>query len=340
MNEQYMRNLINLLQMKFQSTIVEFPQIEGISYRWGLISGDTNNGITVLSFWNNRDIYNVNARINLANYLRGYLNGAMFRVVHIVLSENTTDYNHMISSYEASNAQVSQPGNLVVEDMLSGQTVYYSSGLENINNYIRECIAYIGQQNRNRKKFIPWVTYAMIGINVLIFLICVLTSDPNQDFYQTFLIAAGGNVRQLVLSGEYYRLITSMFLHGGFSHIACNMFSLYCIGPLVEQVYGKTKYILMYFISGLAGSILSLIFMSNQTVSIGASGAIFGLLGVVLVFAVKTRKQIGKNLLINIVVVILINLFIGFTIPNIDYFAHIGGLIGGVISGILFWNSK
>lgn len=341
MNEQYMRKLISLLQTKFPCTIIEFPQIQGISYKWGLVNGNADSGfVTVFSFWNNRDIYDANARFNLSNYLREHFNGAKLRVIHIVLSENNTDYNHMISSYNASNAEMLQQGNLIIEDMMSGQTVYYSQGLENLNSLIRDCMINLVQMKRNKRSFIPKITYTIIGINVLVYIICVLISGNPFEFDNSLLVSAGANARQLVENGEYYRLITCMFLHGGLIHIACNMYSLYCIGPLVEQVYGKLKYILIYFIAGISGSVLSALFMSYKIISVGASGAIFGLLGAVLVVSIKLRKQIGKNLLLNILSVIVINLIISFTLPNIDYSAHIGGLIGGIITGMLFWSPK
>jgi rhomboid protease GluP len=112
------------------------------------------------------------------------------------------------------------------------------------------------------------------------------------------------------------------------------MYALYSIGPLVERVYGKAKYLVIYFISGIISSVFSFIFSNG--VSIGASGAIFGLLGTTLVFAVTMRKNIGKGFLRNITSVIIINLFIGFTMSNIDNFGHLGGLLGGSISALVF----
>jgi rhomboid protease GluP len=118
-----------------------------------------------------------------------------------------------------------------------------------------------------------------------------------------------------------------MFLHGGLTHLAVNMFSLSQLGPAVSEVFTTKWFIWIYFTSGLMGSIFS-ISLQNQNLSIGASGAIFGLIGALLVWAIiKRKRQILKVLLINI----LINIGLGLSLPNIDNFAHLGGLVGGIV---------
>ncbi len=150
------------------------------------------------------------------------------------------------------------------------------------------------------------------------------------------LIFLGAKVNSFINNGEYYRLITAMFLHGGLIHLALNMYALNSIGPLVEIYFGKVKYLIIYFISGILSSYFSYLFSSS--VSIGASGAIFGTLGATLIIAYKNRKKGGKEFLNNIISVIVINLILGFSIPNVDNFGHIGGLIGGVIVTLLLMN--
>jgi rhomboid protease GluP len=126
-----------------------------------------------------------------------------------------------------------------------------------------------------------------------------------------------------------------MFLHVDFWHIAFNMYALYVIGPQVERYYGKTKYLLIYFISGLLGSLFSCVFMSNLTVSLGASGAIFGLLGSILYFTYYYRATLQGLLKSQVVIVVLLNLALGFMISGIDVFAHIGGLLGGLLTSMV-----
>ena len=125
-----------------------------------------------------------------------------------------------------------------------------------------------------------------------------------------------------------------MFLHIGLFHLICNMYSLYIIGNSVENFFGKWKYLIIYFISGISGSILSLAF-SHNTILAGASGAIFGLLGALLYFGYYYRAYLGSAGKNAIIQVILINLLIGFMVPGISNAAHIGGLVGGILSAMM-----
>jgi len=147
------------------------------------------------------------------------------------------------------------------------------------------------------------------------------------------LVLLGAKVNELITQGQYYRLISAMFLHGGIVHLAVNMYSLYAIGPMVEKVYGKAKFIAIYFVAGICSSLLSYVY--SPSMSIGASGAIFGLLGAVLVFAIKSKGKTGSAFIRSILAVIIANIFIGMTLPGIDNFGHIGGLIGGIIISFL-----
>ena len=148
------------------------------------------------------------------------------------------------------------------------------------------------------------------------------------------LIKYGANVSSLVKNGEIYRLISYMFLHGGIFHIFFNMYSLYIVGPKVEDFYGKWKYLFIYLFSGIAGGLLS-IAMNGEVISIGASGAIFGLFGALLYFGYNYRGYIGSVIKSQILPIVVYNLFIGFFIPGIDMWGHIGGLIGGLITAYM-----
>lgn len=182
------------------------------------------------------------------------------------------------------------------------------------------------------------ITIGIISINVFMYLVVIYFSyiygkGSIFDSDTSILIMLGAKVNDLIAQGQYYRLISCMFLHGGIVHLGVNMYSLYAIGPMVERVYGKSKYIAIYFISGICASIFSYIF--STSVSIGASGAIFGLLGAVLIFAIKSKGKTGNAFIRSILSVIFINIFIGATLPNIDNFAHVGGLLGGMIISVL-----
>ena len=168
----------------------------------------------------------------------------------------------------------------------------------------------------------PIVTYILLGIMSIIFLYGYIT-DPNA------LVLNFGLQKDLVRMGEVYRLITGAFLHVDIIHILINAYSLYVIGSMTESYYGKKKFTLIYLLSAISASLLSISMSDNF--SIGASGAIFGLLGSLLYFGYHYRVYFGNVLIRRIVPVIILNLFIGFTIPGIDNFAHIGGLIGGFL---------
>lgn len=179
---------------------------------------------------------------------------------------------------------------------------------------------------------IPLVTYAIMIVCVFMFVITYLLGNGANDIRT--LIEFGANAGYYTKHGEFYRLFTCIFLHAGILHLFCNMYSLYVIGPQVESFYGKLKYIFIFVFSGICGSILSLAFASDNLVSVGASGAIFGLLGSVLYFGYHYRVYLGNVLKSQILPVIILNLIIGFMIAGIDNFAHIGGLIGGVFASM------
>ena len=136
------------------------------------------------------------------------------------------------------------------------------------------------------------------------------------------------------MNGEFYRLITSAFLHIGFLHLFCNMYALYILGKNIEGYYGKAKFIFIYLISALVGSFVSIIFMDEYTVSAGASGAIFGLMGALLYFGYNYRVTLNDAINRQIIPVIIINLLFGFLSSDVNNFAHIGGLIGGYFASL------
>ncbi|MGL4650546.1 MAG: rhomboid family intramembrane serine protease [Caldilineaceae bacterium] len=132
-------------------------------------------------------------------------------------------------------------------------------------------------------------------------------------------------------AGEYYRLLTAAFLHGGVLHIMFNMWVLYALGPQLEQLLGRARFLTLYLLSALGGSVVSYVFSAPNVPSVGASGAIFGLMGATLVVGRRLRADVT-----NVAVLIGINFAIGFVVPNIDWRAHLGGLITGALVGAVF----
>lgn len=135
--------------------------------------------------------------------------------------------------------------------------------------------------------------------------------------------------------GEWYRILTVALVHGGFTHLAFNMWALFVLGNPIEQAFGRTRLLTIFFISLVTGSLASLAFNPQNVVSVGASGAIFGLFGA---FAV-VGKKIGADVR-SILVLIGINFALDFILPNIDWHAHLGGLLGGALTATLLLRKK
>lgn len=144
-------------------------------------------------------------------------------------------------------------------------------------------------------------------------------------------VMLGANNTLLLKSGELWRLITYMFLHASLIHLLVNMYSLYILGTQTETFIGRWKFLAIYMVSGICGGLLSAVVSPETMVSVGASGAIFGLTGALLYFGYHYRTYIGQALKNQIIPVIVLNLLIGFLIKGIDNFCHIGGLIGGLL---------
>ena len=173
------------------------------------------------------------------------------------------------------------------------------------------------------KSKVPYITISLITINILIFLVSIILGQYNAVVNKYCVYGP------LVRSGEYYRLVTGMFLHGSVLHLAFNCYALYIIGSQLESFIGKFKYSIVYLFSGITGSLFSMMF-SNYP-SVGASGAIFGLMGSLIYFGYHYRVYLGNYVKTQLIPLVIINLLIGFSTPGIDNFAHIGGLIGGMI---------
>ena len=169
----------------------------------------------------------------------------------------------------------------------------------------------------------PIVTYLLIALNVILYVVPVLTNSYD-TIINNFCVYG-----PLIKAGQYYRIITGAFLHGGILHLAFNCYALYVIGSQLESYLGKVRYLIIYLFSAVTASLFSMIFNSNP--SIGASGAIFGLMGALVYFGYHYRVYLGNVLKSQIIPLILFNLLIGALSTGIDNFAHIGGLIGGLL---------
>ncbi len=174
----------------------------------------------------------------------------------------------------------------------------------------------------------PIVTYIIMGLCVFIYALMLIVSKGSIN--GKILLLFGANLDILTKAGEYYRLLTCTFIHLDFIHIFFNLYALYIIGPQVENFFGKTKFLFIYLVSGISGSILSLAFSPN-TISAGASGAIFGLMGALLYFGNHYRGYLGNVIKSQIMPIIILNILLGFILTGVDNAGHIGGLIGGLL---------
>jgi membrane associated rhomboid family serine protease len=185
----------------------------------------------------------------------------------------------------------------------------------------------------------PFWSRVLLGANVLVFVAMIIfgflifrTWRGSEDLRVLLLFGAKSN--QAILYGQVWRLFTSMFLHIGVIHLLFNLYALYILGPLVEGYFGHTRFLIIYFLSGLFASVSSFAF--SPAISAGASGAIFGLIGATTVYFFRYRENFGrrgKAMLQNMVFVIVINLMFGLSMSNIDNWAHMGGLLSGALIG-------
>ena len=181
----------------------------------------------------------------------------------------------------------------------------------------------------------PKKPYITIGLIVIIGLVFLYSAFGHSNEAVGYL----GTQGDLIRNGDLYRLLTGAFVHVDLLHIMCNAYALYVIGSMTEGYYGRKKFIVIYLVSAITGALLSI--SMSSSFSIGASGAIFGLLGALLYVGYHYRVYFGSVILARIIPVVIINLALGFMISSIDNFAHIGGLIGGfLISKAMGINSK
>jgi len=177
----------------------------------------------------------------------------------------------------------------------------------------------------------------LMDINVAVFGLMVLAGLGFLTFRSEDLMAWGANYRPSLDGLGYLRLLTSTFVHGGLLHLFMNMYGLLIAGSLLEPALGARRFTLAYLLSGLAGSIGSAVY-HPAAVSVGASGAIFGLFGLLLALLLRRDQRVAKlprRLVNSLVTLIGINLVIGFLVPGIDNAAHIGGFVMGAALGVL-----
>lgn len=182
-------------------------------------------------------------------------------------------------------------------------------------------------------------SYPMISIILMIHLIIfIFTSVPYLDDLEWFEYLAGNN--EMILAGEYWRLITPIFVHLGFSHILFNSFSLIIFAPALERTLGSFTFIIVYLAAGIAANIATLLIQPAYFTHVGASGAIFGLFGIYLAFVFFKKGLIHSNDQQIIIPIAVVSVIMTFLQPNINITGHIFGLISGILIGKILVDTK
>jgi membrane associated rhomboid family serine protease len=187
--------------------------------------------------------------------------------------------------------------------------------------------------------YTPIVTWALVAINVIVFLLDGAMGGLSLGLFGGGgpLVEAGAVYGPLVAQGEWYRILTSAFLHLGLLHLAFNMYALYLFGPIVEQMYGHVEYLVIYLLCAAGGSVLTILLAPNQAAA-GASGAIFGLFGLAFVVGRRHKVMLGpqaRALLSQVGLLLVVNLVITFSVSGISWTGHVGGMIVGAVIGFL-----
>lgn len=331
--DTYIRNLIEKLCSLYGYRVIEFSKISGLSSSWGVVKEEENSAdIIFFSSLHTMQQFNID---NFISYTRNALQIENIRPVQVLVDGDLKTYADEEGVVHLNHKIYPQCG-LILINSVDNKILYYSSDLQDKANELANCISYMKHtENRDKGTEKAIITYILIAVNLMVYALTAYLSGNIVDSNTNVLVFLGAKVNELISAGEYYRLVTCMFLHGGAMHVGLNMYSLYALGPFVESVYGKVRYTVIYFLAGIVSSLFSYMFSSD--ISVGASGAIFGLLGAALVFAVKMKDRIRKGFIMNILSVIVINLVVGFSIPNVDNFGHLGGLLGGILSSFVLF---
>lgn len=177
------------------------------------------------------------------------------------------------------------------------------------------------------------VVSILLAINLIVFIITLVPGIGDTVFN------AGISVNGWILDGEWWRLITAMFLHGGFMHVLMNMFSLFVFSPELEKFVGTWKFLSIYLLSGIMGGILTLLTQDAYYASVGASGAIFGVFGAYGAILLRYRHMVPQLRQV-ILPIIVISIIMTFLSSNINITAHLGGMLTGFVIGLFFFKPK
>ncbi|MCD8149235.1 MAG: rhomboid family intramembrane serine protease [Clostridiales bacterium] len=192
-------------------------------------------------------------------------------------------------------------------------------------------------QRQEEHRYITPVNITFAVINVVVFVVLEILGDTSDA---AFMLAHGAMYPPAVLyNGEWYRLVTSAFLHFGISHLINNMVLLVCLGSYLERAYGKVKFLIFYLVCAVGSSLVSMghmLYTQELAVSGGASGVIFGMIGALLFLVLKNKGRFEDLSLRRFLLMMALSLYYGFSTTGVDNAAHVGGLLVGFLMGVLY----
>lgn len=258
-----------------------------------------------------------------------------------ILQKTETELERISKDYAFYSAE---------ERLLAVQELERRNGISDVMQVKKQTLVDSLEETEEKKRYAPkvtlknlvlskgnYVTPIIIYFNIFVFLLMLLSGASSFSPEINDFMALGGNVGVLSLNGQYWRLFTSTFLHLGLLHLLFNMYALLVVGASLEKHLGAKLFFYIYLVTGIFGSIVSATFNVN-ILSVGASGAIFGVYGVILIMLLtkdfKVETVTKGNFLLSVVLFILYNIFYGLTTSGIDNAAHIGGLASGLIIGL------
>jgi rhomboid protease GluP len=188
----------------------------------------------------------------------------------------------------------------------------------------------------NGRRLMPRATALLVGA-ILIGAALQTFTGAWSDGRALFRLGANVPLEYIVATGQYWRLVAAMFLHGGMVHLLLNLFSLYQVGSLYELMFGARRFVFIYFVAGIAASVASTLRIDGM--SVGASGAIFGIVGAFISSVLRSpswrRERSARGLVVQCVLLIIANLMIGMSVERVDNAAHVGGLVTGLLLGAI-----
>lgn len=185
-----------------------------------------------------------------------------------------------------------------------------------------------------------WVNLLMVALNIVVFIVAEFFGDTENAAY---MLRIGAAYTPWILGGEWYRLFTSMFLHFGIGHLFNNMVLLLFLGDMLEEMVGKWRYLLIYLGGGLIGNILSMYLQTktgDMSISAGASGAVFAVIGGILIVLIKHKGRIENMTAKRVLFVIVLSIYHGFQTTGVDNAAHIGGVAGGILLTSILYKKR